>query len=908
MNDLSGLDWSGGAGSKKPSMPPPPMSFPSLQPNPSPFSSNRSTPAPTQSSTIPPSHQQPTRSATAQDSFSNLAKFGPAKTNENLTLAQRQVQLEEEKRRKAEEQKRITEAQFGNGQFWDSLGSRGSPSPAAAAQNLPPPSSNDDDLFAAFNKDTQVDNASHFPPPTTSASQRSTPVNDPPLDLSDPSSWGGSARPSAAPSALDDDDPFGLNEMKPAASSPAPPPTQPTADDNDFDFMGDLNRPVDEVRRRQAASQPQPAPGKPIEGDDSSSDDDVPIQPQRQPQRQQAPPRPIQGRPPVKDAGFDRAVAQLVDYGFSAEDARRGLLESGAGTNVQAAANWLLDDAHRKSKAKAEGRDPSTVSAPPLRQAGSPANGEADFTHTAAAMGNTLFKTANSLWKTGQKRMQKAVAEFQQSEAGDPSQPRWLREAQMQQVAGSAAQASSNTTDEAMMLESGERPRPSRTSSRQQEKPHPSSSRPTSQTGSSRNSPVPRWQQQSAPPAMVDPKAKIDRMKADDDNFSTYSSPNRRRGQQTQTQPAPALGRQVEPEPDLLFNSQAPPAQPLPVRPAHQQQQQQPAKRPSAPRPSPPVQARPTRQIPPISPDALERSTRHRLEGTAHFKRGDYAAAHASYSSSLSAVPSTHPLAILLLTNRALTALKTGEPKQSVDSADQAIKLIGPGNGQGETVAVRGETGVDEIRDMRDLYGKALSRKAEALEQMEKWADAGVVWQQCVEAGLGGANAIKGRQRCQNATKPKAPTPAAAAAAPRRAPARPKPSTAASLTPPQSSKAVTRLREANEAAVKEEMERVAMTDAVDAKVSSWRDGKRDNLRALLGSLDQVLWAESGWKKISMADLVMPNKVKINYMKAIAKTHPDKLPQDANTEVRMIAGLVFSTLNESWDKFKAENGL
>lgn len=34
----------------------------------------------------------------------------------------------------------------------------------------------------------------------------------------------------------------------------------------------------------------------------------------------------------------------------------------------------------------------------------------------------------------------------------------------------------------------------------------------------------------------------------------------------------------------------------------------------------------------------------------------------------------------------------------------------------------------------------------------------------------------------------------------------------------------------------------------------------------------------------------------------------QLPQDANTEVKLIAGLVFSTLNEAWDKFKTENGL
>lgn len=38
------------------------------------------------------------------------------------------------------------------------------------------------------------------------------------------------------------------------------------------------------------------------------------------------------------------------------------------------------------------------------------------------------------------------------------------------------------------------------------------------------------------------------------------------------------------------------------------------------------------------------------------------------------------------------------------------------------------------------------------------------------------------------------------------------------------------------------------------------------------------------------------------------TDTRQLPQDASTEVRVIAGLVFSTLNESWDKFKADNGL
>jgi hypothetical protein len=178
---------------------------------------------------------------------------------------------------------------------------------------------------------------------------------------------------------------------------------------------------------------------------------------------------------------------------------------------------------------------------------------------------------------------------------------------------------------------------------------------------------------------------------------------------------------------------------------------------------------------------------------------------------------------------------------------------------------------------MRDLYGKALARKAEALEQMAKWADAGTVWQLCVEAGLGGATAAAGRQRCQKALAPKpAPAPASRPASARPAPAAPVRPKLPSGTPQKSFEAVERLRAAHQAAEREGDEKIALTDKVDARIAAWRDGKRDNLRALLGSLDNVLWEGSGWKKVGLHELVVANKVKIIYMKAIAKTHPDKV--------------------------------
>lgn len=912
MDDLAGLNWSApnqGQRAGQPGKPAQPAStfpataapaasYPSLRPTPSPFASGRNTPLSAQGSgnlgaRPPASKTAPAPApASSQDSFGNLLSFGGGKSNANLSLRERQDQLEAEKRRKEEERRKQAQAHFGDGRFFDSLGqkqpgSQRTPSPAALApppaagsisgtRNGTPVAESDDDLFAAFNASTKVDNSSYFPPPATSSTP--SPANVPGLDLSNPKSWGGQSKAAAAggfgDQDDDDDDPFGLSQFNTKSKPSAPPPP---ATDEDDDLLGDLGKPVDQVRKKTTPTfAREPEPGKPIE--DSSSDSEV-------------------EQPTPSDDPFDQAVAKLVDYGFTPENARRGLTESGAGLDVQAAVNWLLDDAHRQAKEKSKGRGPareqsrdtaerassqprngtpSWMRDDPLgdgarqRDNRSPASGEADFAKTAAAVSSSLFKTANSLWKTGQKKVQKAVAEFQQE--GDPSQPKWMRSAGQDHAGGGGAgRQRADVTDEAMMLESGGRreARPGRLAPERHDTP-PSRERspalPPRQT-----SQVPKWQQGAQPP--LDARARLARQATQEESFQAYVSPARRK--KTTPQPQAEARPPAEPEPDLLFGSGAPP--PSRATPPARSAQPSPAPRPS-PRPTPiPKSAPPrmVRQIPDISPIALQNSTKCRLEGTAHFKRGDFAAAHASYTSSLTAVPQEHPLTILLLCNRALTALKTGEPRQAVDDADTAIRLIGASKGEGEHVELHtGSSTPTEKRDMRDLYGKALSRKAEALEQMEKWSDAAAVWQLCVEAGLGGATAAAGRARCQKALapKPKPATPRPASTRPPTAAARPRPS----ATPQRSSEAVERLRAAHKAQEQEGDEKIALTDKVDARVAAWRDGKRDNLRALLGSLDNVLWEGSGWKKVGLHELVVANKVKIVYMKAIAKTHPDKV--------------------------------
>ncbi|TRX87931.1 hypothetical protein FHL15_011189 [Xylaria flabelliformis] len=923
MDDLSGLDWSSanpanGNGNGNINKPPPmnPMSpstfYPTLRPTPSPQPSGRSTPLSAQASTG--SVAKPPVSKAAADSFSNLVNFGATKSSANLSLRERQEQLAAEKRQKEEEQRQRLQSQYGGGQFWDTIGQGSGPASRTVSPAAPPPigkigatngqnkDDDDDDLFAAFQRDTMVDNSSHYPPPTQPLSGTSTPANAAKLDLSNANAWNRTAAAGENELYDDDDDPFGLKQLKPRTQSQ--PQSTPGVEDDD-DFLGDLGKPVEEVRSKAQANESKRQPGKPIDDSDSDSE-----------------PGTSSGR--LGSDSFDKAVAELVDMGFTAENARRGLTESGAGLNVQAAVGWLLDDAHRQARNKQKGQEGPP---PPENRIGedrrsrkdrgpawmrendarkTPSRGDSqspaqmdDISKKAAAMGSSFFKTANSLWKTGQKQVQKAVADFQQ-DGGDPNQPKWMRNGQQQQQEQIPPRraAPQTATDEALMLESERRPerQPERQTSqhdptqRNVSRDH-SPALPTRPSGQSN---APRWQH-PGPSGPVDSQARLKKQTAEDESAQAYISPARRKKTTPQATP------KTEPEGDLLFGSSDPSSlQPKPQRSTRPS----PVPKPMSHNSSSPITLRPpapTRNIPSLSSSILQASTRHRLEGTAHFKRGDYDAAHTAYTNSLSGIPQNHPICIILLTNRALTSLKTGSPKQAVADADGAITIIGPSHGEGETV----ELPDGESRDMKELYGKALSRKAEALEHMEKWADAGNVWQQCVEAGLGGPNAVAGRQRCQKAITPK---PKAAPRPVQASKPRPRPSTTSDLVPQKSSEAVQRLREANKAAEAADDEKFALGEKVDARIAAWRDGKRDNLRALLGSMDQVLWENSGWKKVGLHELVIANKVKIHYMKAIAKCHPDKLPQDASTETRLIAATVFATLNESWDKFKADNGL
>lgn len=661
--------------------------------------------------------------------------------------------------------------------------------------------------------------------------------------------------------AFDDDDPFGLNQLKPK-SAPAPPPAQ-----DDDDFLGLLGKPVSELPRQPTPSSAASA------GLDQDSDVS-----------------------PMPSNEVDRAIAELVDMGFPVDKSRQALQTTASGTDIQAAVGWLLTQAHAESRQKSQGRSPANVpshermersdsrqrggpswmgeersQAPRRDDSRSPGTGEKETAQIASQFGNNLLKTAGSLWKTGSKRFQQAVNEFNTDH--DSNQPKWMRDTaspreepfpQPQTTRrgdGGERQPPKpqDFTDEALLLESGDA-RPPRKPARPQ--PSGNDLRNHSSPPPTQQLQQPHFLQRPSRPSSTEPKSRLSRFAAEEQSAQAYVSPARRK--RPQAPPAPESN--VD-----LFDSPAPSTQQ--------------SKAPVPTQATPPVRSAsipvrpksPARSIPPISSEALQSTHRHREKASEAFKRGDYAAAHQSFSTALGMLPDKHPITIIIRSNRAMTALKTGEPKSAIDDADSILSLIGPSKGEQETIDLgNGES----PKAMKGFFGKALMRKAEALEQLERWTDAASTWKLAVESGHGGSTSIQGRNRCEKAAGiSKAPPKPSTPARKKPTPAPKKTSALSDLGGPssgQDSEAVSRLREANQAAERADEEKFALSESVDTRIANWRNGKQDNLRALLGSLDTVLWPEAGWKKINLSELVLPSKVKIQYMKGIAKVHPDKV--------------------------------
>ncbi|KAG8785343.1 hypothetical protein FRC15_001562 [Serendipita sp. 397] len=295
------------------------------------------------------------------------------------------------------------------------------------------------------------------------------------------------------------------------------------------------------------------------------------------------------------------------------------------------------------------------------------------------------------------------------------------------------------------------------------------------------------------------------------------------------------------------------------------------------------------------------------------FKLGQYGDAESAYTRAITALPSSHILLVSLYTNRAAARLKTGDSGGAVGDCTTGLKLMGITEDLSGLMDLQEETltfdGVPGRLDLKEQAVKALQRRAGGLEGMERWDRARTDWERL--AGLhwfqaqgkvkeeATRSAVRCRSMVNSASKGAMEDTPKPASKPRARPA-PRPSRG----PSKPSEAALRLKAADAAKEAEDNERIELKDMVDARIQAWKGGKETNVRALIASLETVLWPELGWVKVGMHELVTPSQVKIRYTKAIAKVHPDKLKTGNTTlEQRMMANGVFAGLNEAWGAFK-----
>lgn len=805
------------------------------------------------------------------DAFSDLigGTISSSTNTAHMTIAQRAALAEKQKQEQLKSQASSSVAQSSAWAGLDALGSSSSLGLGSASSKPSAQQADDDDWTSAFNQPAK--------PASTSLSTHVT-VTEP----------------------VEDD--WGLEDFVSKPTSVKAPSPQQSSKNGSLWELDEFASPAVPSSLR-ASPGPQngrsSTPGSFDFGDredgllnDASGDEDDilgelgrPAQPK--PTRPQSDATVARATPSPQPATRSRAVSppphvlgQIVEMGFSVQQARIALAATDTGLDVEAALEMLLSNGaassatpppeprvrERERPRERRDEDPALVDQripgrrdrqreQPVRENSGPSerniHEHADkLLSQASEIGLSMFNRANALWRQGKEKVQQAYEEraaasgSAPSGSRGPSRPKWMQD-------------SGEDGNEVLDSYSG--------GFRDDDVVHA----PPKQAEQRRKPAEPKAAPPQRPQEEAAPRVKTgDLLSADAP--SVYVSPFRRK-----VPPRTQSSASAEP-----VARQTPP---------------------KAPSPAPLVQ----RKTVPASPSEIATSAKHKAAGTEMFKLGRYAEAETSYSYAIAALPESHLLLVPLYNNRALTRIKTGDHNGAIEDCTAVLRIIGAGFHPAREAKVTGEREGAGV-DLADAYVKALRRRAEAYEGKEKWDDARKDWEAIAAAEWAGrarneAAQAAGRCRRMLHTDPDAP---AAAPAPPKPKAAAKARAAPRLPTPPPSDALNRVREANEAAEAEEAERHALKDAVEARLAAWKGGKEANIRALIASLDTVLWPELGWQKVGMHELVTPAQVKVRYTKAIAKLHPDKLnARNTTLEQRMIANGVFGSLNDAWNAFK-----
>ncbi|KAJ7645696.1 hypothetical protein DFH06DRAFT_1051258 [Mycena polygramma] len=616
---------------------------------------------------------------------------------------------------------------------------------------------------------------------------------------------------------------------------------------DDFDLLGDLGKPVAAISSRRST------PATPARETPSPAEPPARRKPQ---QRSTSPPPHVLG--------------QLIEMGFSIPQARAALAEvySDGMWDVQAAIDSLLastggaEGSSRTSTPASGAASPPQPRRRPTEREGRGSPQERTATPTAPAdilartseIGFSLFKNAERAWLQGKERVQKAYEE---------------------RILGAEEPKTELTSSRV------ERARPKW----MQDREEPEDAGPS--TGRRRDDGEQLWEGNAA--------------RGKDDGWGDSAAGGWKDDEEDEPPKAAAPKKAPAPQPTPkvgdLFADDPPMKQAYKSRFRHGNPAPAATPPPARPVPPPAAAAQPPRAQIPVFAAALRMSRTHASAAQEKVALGQYGAALTAATLAVDSLPEGHVLLVPLLNLRALARLKEGDFRGVEADVGDVERICGAG---GRTVGAERVMVEGVAVELGEAVVEAWKHRAEALEGREKWDEAGKDWERVAGAAWAKQadrdEGVRGAGRCR---KMVAPVASVQAAAPKP---KPRPPVRAGSMPP--SEAVMKFRQAVNAQEEEDLAKHQLKDTVDGKLIAWKGGKETNIRALLASLDTVLWPELGMQAIGMKDLVTPGQVKIRYVKAIAKLHPDKLNANNSTlEQRMVANGVFGALNEAWNAFK-----
>lgn len=585
----------------------------------------------------------------------------------------------------------------------------------------------------------------------------------------------------------------------------------------------------------------------------------------------------------------DGALAELMDMGFPLEKANAALDSTRSGSDLDGAISYLMEQAHSQTATRQQRPTPDSRSGRRAHRldssAQAPSNGD-DFGSVVNELSSEFMSTASFLFNTGKKKIQEGVDMYRQQRLeNNDGQPLWMKN-QLKYKANSMKVPSFTDEDEQEMDPETMRQLIQQQRLREQRAKQERQRQERKDTGSFSSSPLPSRPRTSSSSSSSSSSRthtpQPARASSRTDNFEMYKSSSRHRPSRTNTNTsstAPASKSSAADIPSLIETSTIP--------------------APTAFAAAATSTSKFT--IPQLDSAQTMSFTTHREIGQEKFKAGDYTASLENFLSASTVIPADHPYQIIISSNLSVVYSKLGNPKEQLAIASRGLKLISQSTGD-LPVSELSSINIEDNKTLKNFWVKLMTKRAESLEFLEKWEDAKTAYEKLIKEGESSKAVMDGKNRCVKILNPQAPLKPRAKP---RAPPRQQTSDTASA---QNGENLKHVKENNLKKEKEEEEKFGLHDKVESQLDRWRLGNKSNIRALICSLDTILWPELNWQPVKLTDLVLDKKVKIYYMKAVAKTHPDKISNSESVENKMIANGVFITLNEAWETFKESKGM